>query len=69
MPVAAVRPFVDSETIDLTAPESASPPRPPATALHKKVNSVYSFSTVVVSAVDMVWLSYFITISYGTGTG
>ncbi len=40
MPVAAVRPFVDGETIDLTASESASPPRLTATALHKKVNSV-----------------------------
>ncbi len=40
MPVAAVRPFVDGETIDLTAPESSSPVPSPAAARHKKVNSV-----------------------------
>ncbi len=68
MPVAAVRPFVDGETIDLTAPDSSSPVPSPATALHKKVNSVYSFSTVMVSAVDIVWLPYFITVGYGTFT-
>ncbi len=41
MPVAAVRPFVDGETIDLTAPESASPVPSPATAHHKKVKCYF----------------------------
>jgi hypothetical protein len=43
VPVAAVRPFVDGETIDLTAPESSSPVPSPAAARHKKVNSVTLF--------------------------